>query len=144
MNEERLIVDVKSILPHREPFLFISRVISIEPGVRAVAEYDVPENLDVFRGHFPEEPILPGVLVIEMMAQTGALAVLSCEQYRGKIAYLAAIESARFRRPIRPGDTMRAEAVLGPIKRRVGRAQGMVYVGSDLAASGTISFAVSN
>ncbi|HHW18706.1 MAG TPA: 3-hydroxyacyl-ACP dehydratase FabZ [Firmicutes bacterium] len=136
--------EIQKILPHRPPFLFVSRIISIETGRSAVAEYDVPLDLPIFEGHFPQEKILPGVIIIEMMAQTGALAILSHNDFRGKIAYLAGIESARFKRPVRPGETMRAETVIGPIRRRIGRAQGNVFVGGEEVARAVVLFAVPN
>ncbi len=144
MGTSNMLRAVEAILPHRAPFLFVSRIISIEPGVSAVAEFDVPPDLPAFRGHFPGVPVMPGVLILEMLAQSGALAVLSLDNMKDKIAYLAGIESARFRRPVRPGDVLRAVTRLGPIRRGIGRAEGVCYVGEDEVASATIRFAVPN
>ncbi|HHY75583.1 MAG TPA: 3-hydroxyacyl-ACP dehydratase FabZ [Firmicutes bacterium] len=130
------------MLPHRPPFLFVTRIISIDPEKGASAEYDVPHDLPILQGHFPGYPILPGVIVLEMLAQTGALAVLSREEFRGKLAYLAGIESARFRRPVRPGDTLRADIVLESMRLGVGRARGRVTMGGEEVASATILFAI--
>ncbi len=135
---------VEAILPHRAPFLFVDRIISLVPGKSAVAEFDVSPDLPMFQGHFPQEPVMPGVIILEMLAQSGALAVLSMPEMRGKIAYLAAIESARFRRPVRPGETLRAVTELGPMKRGIGRALGVAYVGDAEAARATVAFAVPN
>ncbi|MGI6643888.1 MAG: 3-hydroxyacyl-ACP dehydratase FabZ [Bacillota bacterium] len=135
---------VEAILPHRAPFLFVDRIISLEPGKSAVAEFDVLPSLPVFQGHFPLEPILPGVLILEMLAQCGALAVLSMPKMRGKIAYLAAVESARFRRPVKPGETLRAVTELGPIRRGIGRALGVAYVDDAEVARATVAFATPN
>lgn len=135
---------VEEILPHRPPFLFVSRIVSLDAGRSATTEYDVPPDLPLFRGHFPQEPILPGVIVMEMLAQTGGLAFLSQDGMRGKVAYLAGIDQARFRRPVRPGDTIRAEVQIVSMKRRVGRAVGKAYVGKEEAASATLLFALSN
>jgi len=132
----------EDILPHRPPFLFVTRIISIDPEKGASAEYDVPHDLPILQGHFPGYPILPGVIVLEMLAQTGALAVLSREEFRGKLAYLAGIESARFRRPVRPGDTLRADIVLESMRLGVGRARGRVTMGGEEVASATILFAI--
>lgn len=135
---------VEDILPHRPPFLFVSRIVSLEVGESAVTEYDVPLDLPLFKGHFPQEPILPGVIILEMLAQSGAIALLAVESNRGKVAYLAAVESARFRKPVRPGDTIRAETVLGPVRRGIGRATGTAYVNGEEVASAQVLFALPN
>lgn len=133
---------ITGVLPHREPFLFISRVVSVIPGREATAEYDVPTDFDVFRGHFPGHPIMPGVLILEFMAQTGALALLSLPQYKGKIAYLAGIDRARFRRPVWPDTTLRARVKIGAVRRGIGRGSATVFVGDEEIASATMVFAV--
>jgi 3-hydroxyacyl-[acyl-carrier-protein] dehydratase len=135
---------VEAILPHRPPFLFVSRIVSVDPGKSATTEYDVPHDLFIFEGHFPGEPILPGVIVMEMMAQSGGLAFLSQEGMHGKVAYLAGIDHARFRKPVRPGDTIRADVEIVSQKRRIGKAVGKAYVGGEEAASATILFAMPN
>jgi 3-hydroxyacyl-[acyl-carrier-protein] dehydratase len=144
LNKEQMKAAIESILPHRSPFLFISRIVSLEPGGKAVAEYDVPPDLPLFEGHFPQEPILPGVIIREMLAQSGALALLSLESMKGKVALLARIESARFKRPVRPGETLRAEMTMESMKMGIGRAEGTVYVGDNEAARAVIAFAVPN
>lgn len=144
LNKEQMKAAIESILPHRSPFLFISRIISLEPGGRAIAEYDVPKDLPLFEGHFPQEPILPGVIILEMLAQAGALALLSLENMKGKVALLAGVEQARFKRPVRPGETLRAVMTMGSMRRGVGRAQGSVFVGDSEAARAVIAFAVPN
>lgn len=135
---------VEEILPHRPPFLFVSRIISLEVGKSAVTEFDVPPDLPLFQGHFPGEPILPGVIILEMLAQSGGLSLLASDEYRGKIAYLAAVDAARFRRPVRPGDTIRAESKILSVRRGVGRAEGKAYVNGEEVASATIVFVVQN
>jgi 3-hydroxyacyl-[acyl-carrier-protein] dehydratase len=132
----------EEILPHRQPFIFVTRVLSIEPEKGAVAEYDVPHDLSILRGHFPGYPILPGVIVLEMLAQTGALAILSREEFKGRLAYLAGVDSARFRRPVSPGDTLRAEMTMDSMRLNVGRARGKVTVGGEEVARATILFAI--
>lgn len=133
---------IQSILPHRSPFLFVNRIISVEPGKSATAEYFVSPDWPVFRGHFPDDPVMPGVLIVEMMAQSGALALLCAEEMRGRVAYLAAIDSARFKRPVRPGDTLRAHTQMGPVKRGIGRATGVAYVNEVEVARAAITFAL--
>jgi 3-hydroxyacyl-[acyl-carrier-protein] dehydratase len=136
--------NVHEILPHRSPFLFITRILEVEENHRAVAEFYVPPDMDVFKGHFPSHPVLPGVLILEMLAQTGAIAVLVNPSNRNRIAYLAGIDRARFKRPVMPGETMRAEAVLDKMRRVFGKAHGSVYVGDEEVLKAEILFAVAN
>ena len=102
---------IKEIIPHRDPFLLIDEVIDVEPGVRVTAKKHIKENEDWFRGHFPGNPVQPGVLMIEMLAQAGAVCALSMEENKGKIAFFAGIDKARFKGVVRPGDTLTLEAV---------------------------------
>ncbi|NLC15338.1 MAG: 3-hydroxyacyl-ACP dehydratase FabZ [Firmicutes bacterium] len=133
---------ITDILPHRPPFLFVTRAISIQQGRWAVAEYDVPRDHVLFRGHFPQEPVFPGVITLEMMAQTAALAVLSEPGRRGKPAYLAAIENARFKQPVKPGDTLRAEVEVEPLRMNVCRARGKAFVAGREVAAAVFVFAL--
>jgi len=135
---------VEEILPHRPPFLFVSRMVSLVAGERATTEYDVPHDLPLFEGHFPAEPILPGVIVMEMMAQSAGLAFLAQDGMSGKVAYLAGVDHARFRRPVRPGDTIRAEVEIISLRRRIGKAIGKAHVGDEEVASATLLFAMPN
>jgi 3-hydroxyacyl-[acyl-carrier-protein] dehydratase len=133
---------IEGILPHREPFLLIDRVIDLEPGQSAVAEKDILATDDVFRGHFPGHPVFPGVLVLEALAQTGAVAVLSQPEARDKIILFARADDVRFRRPVVPGDTLRLEMRLTKSRGPVGMGEGKAFVGSELACSGVLTFAV--
>ena len=121
---------IMEIIPHRQPFLLIDTVEELESGVRAVAKKCVSYNEPFFGGHFPNEPVMPGVLIIEALAQTGAVAILSVEENRGKTAYFAGINSAKFKRKVVPGDVLILETEIikqkGPIG--VGRATAKVHV----------------
>lgn len=117
---------IKEILPHRAPFLLIDKVEEVVPGERAVAYKNVTFNEYFFEGHFPQEPVMPGVLIIEALAQTGAVAILSVEELKGKIAYFGGIKEARFRDKVVPGDVLRLEVNI--IKRR-----GPIGVGNAVA-----------
>ena len=101
--------EIMEIIPHRQPFLLIDTIEEMEPGLRAVAKKCVSYNEPYFAGHFPKEPVMPGVLIIEALAQTGAVAILSLEENRGKTAYFAAINSAKFKKKVVPGDVLRLE-----------------------------------
>ena len=118
---------IKEILPHRYPFLLIDRVISID-GNKIVAIKNVTANENYFQGHFPIEPVMPGVLIIEALAQTGAVAILSKDEFKGKIAYFAGIDKAKFRRKVVPGDTLRLEVELTKLRGRAGVGYGIAYV----------------
>jgi len=133
---------IEAILPHREPFLWLDRVVELVPGEYAVAEKDLSADDDVFRGHFPGHPVFPGVLQLEAMAQTGAVAVLAQPEARGKIVLFARADDVRFKRPVVPGDTLRLEVRLIESRGRIGKGEGKAFVGSELVSSGTLTFAV--
>ena len=133
---------IEEILPHREPFLLIDRVTALEPGQHAVAEKDVLATDDVFRGHFPGYPVFPGVLILEALAQTGAVAVLSEPDVRGKIILFARADDVRFKRAVVPGDTLRLEMQLTKSRGPVGKGEGKAFVGKELACSGVLTFAI--
>ena len=108
------IPDPTDLLPHREPFLFIDEIVALDPGVSAHARWTLRPDLDFFRGHFPGNPITPGVLIVEALAQAGGLAAMSLEENEGKLAVFAGIEKVRFRRPVLPGDTLDLITTLDP------------------------------
>jgi 3-hydroxyacyl-[acyl-carrier-protein] dehydratase len=134
--------EIETILPHREPFLLIDEVVEFEPGKRAVARKDVRADEWYLSGHFPGRPVMPGVLIVEAMAQTGAVAVLAQEENRGRIAYFAGIDDCRFKRIVEPGDTLELSCELDRLRGPVGRGKAEARVGGDLAARGTLTFAV--
>ncbi len=133
---------IERIIPHRYPMLLIDRVIELEPGKRAVAIKNVTRNEWFFEGHFPQQPIMPGVLIIEALAQTGAVAALSAEQFQGKLGLFAGIDGVRFRRQVAPGDQLRLEVALERIRGPVGKASATATVDGEVAASGALTFAM--
>lgn len=132
---------IKEILPHRYPFLLIDRVISID-GNKIVAIKNVTANENYFQGHFPIEPVMPGVLIIEALAQTGAVAILSKDEFKGKIAYFAGIDKAKFRRKVVPGDTLRLEVELTKLRGRAGVGYSIAYVDDKKVCEGELTFMV--
>ncbi len=134
--------EIMRIIPHRYPFLLVDRVVELEPGKRVVAIKNVTANEPQFTGHFPERPIMPGVLMVEAMAQAGAVAVLSLPEYAGKLALFAGIDECRFRRTVVPGDTLRMEVTLEKLRGMFGRARAVASVDGDVATEATISFII--
>lgn len=135
---------IKQILPHREPFLLIDEITFLEPLKKAVGIKYVKHDEDYFRGHFPEKPVMPGVLIIESLAQVGAVALLSSETYQGKLAFFTGIESAKFRKSVLPGDVLTLECEITRIRGPFGFGQGKAYVNGELVCEANISFAVGN
>ena len=133
---------IESILPHREPFLLIDEVLEFEAGKRVVARRTVREDEWYFAGHFPGRPVMPGVLIVEAMAQTGAVAVLAQEENRGKIAYFAGIDDCRFKRIVEPGDKLELVCEIDRIRGPIGRGKAEARVEGELAARATLTFAV--
>ncbi len=133
---------IESILPHREPFLLIDEVTELEPGRRVVARRGVRGDDWWFPGHFPERPVMPGVLIVEAMAQTGAVAVLVQEENRGKIAFFAGIDDCRFKRIVVPGDMLTLVCEIDTVRGPIGRGKATAHVGNELAARGTLTFVV--
>lgn len=136
------IKDIEKILPHRYPFLLIDRVLEVEPLKRAVGIKNVTFNEYFFQGHFPNEPVMPGVLIIEALAQLGAVAMLSHESFKGKTAYFGGIKSARFRKKVVPGDTLRLEVEIDKIKGPAGIGKASAYVDGKLACQAELLFAI--
>ena len=131
---------IQEIIPHRYPFLLVDRIIELEVGVKAVGIKNVSVNEPFFQGHFPQEHIMPGVLIIEAMAQVGAVAILSLPQYQGKIAYFAGIKEAKFRRKVIPGDMLRLEITLVTLRGSFGIGEAKAFVDGQLAVEATLTF----
>lgn len=134
--------DIKKIIPHRFPFIFVDRIENFEPGLRATGYKQVTANDYYFQGHFPNHPVMPGVIIIEAMAQVGGVIMLGKPENRGKIAYFMSIDSAKFRKPVTPGDSLRLEVEVQKIRARSGQCTGHAYVGETLVCEAVVKFAV--
>lgn len=135
------IKDIEKIIPHRHPFLLVDYIEDMEPGVRAVGYKCVTFHEDFFRGHFPQEPVMPGVLIIEALAQTGAVAILSQESMKGRTAYFGAINSARFKHKVVPGDLLKLECEIIKMKGPIGVGKATAWVGDQVAVTAELTFA---
>ncbi len=133
---------IQEILPHRYPMQLVDKIIDFEPGVWAEGIKCVTVNEPFFQGHFPEAHVMPGVLIIEALAQTGAVAILSEEAYKGKIAFFGGIKNARFRQQVRPGDVLTLRCEITERKGPVGFGKAVAKVGDKVAAQAEISFVI--
>lgn len=136
------IKEIQAIIPHRYPFLMIDRVESVEAGKTCTAIKNVSIDEPFFQGHFPGEPVMPGVLIIEALAQAGAVAILSLDGFKGKTAYFGGIKNARFKRKVVPGDQLRLEVSITGMRMNMGLGVGTAYVGDEVAATGELVFAI--
>lgn len=136
------IKEIMEIIPHRHPFLLIDRVLEVEEGKKITALKNVSMNEAFFQGHFPKEPVMPGVLIIEAMAQAGVVAILKMDGYKGKTAYFGAINNAKFRDKVVPGDTLRLEVEIVKLKKVAGIGKGTAYVGDKKVAEAELTFMI--
>lgn len=136
------LVAIQEILPHRYPFLLVDRILEVEAGRRAVGQKNVSGNEWYFSGHFPGRPVMPGVLIMEALAQVGAVALLSIPDFRGRVVLFGGMDGVRFRRQVYPGDVLRLETEIIKLKGRVGKGYGHAWVENELAAEGELLFAV--
>ena len=135
--------EIMEIIPHRQPFMLIDTIEEMQPGVKAVAKKCVTYNEPFFNGHFPQEPVMPGVLIVEALAQTGAVAILSLEENKGKTAYFAAINSAKFKKKVIPGDVLMLETEIIKCKGPMGIGKATATVDGKVAVQAELTFAIS-
>jgi len=133
---------IKEIIPHRYPFLLVDKVTEMEEGKRVVGLKNVTINEPFFQGHFPEYPVMPGVLILEALAQVGAIAVLDMEQNKGKIGFLAGVDKCRFKRQVQPGDQLRLEVEILRMKGPIGKGKGIATIDGKVACEAEITFAI--
>lgn len=134
------IEEIKKIIPHRHPMLLIDRVEELIPGESAVAYKAVSYNEPFFIGHYPEHPVMPGVLILEALAQTGAVAALSCEENKGKLIFFGSINKVKFRKPVEPGCLLRLETKLVKMRGAVGVGEAKAYVDDKLMVEAELTF----
>ena len=133
---------IKDIIPHRYPFLLVDKVVEMEEATRVIAIKNVSINEPFFQGHFPDYPVMPGVLIIEALAQVGAVAMLGMEENKGKIGFLAGVDKCRFKRQVVPGDQLKLEVEITRIKGPIGKGKGTATVDGEIACQAEIMFAI--
>lgn len=134
--------EIMEIIPHRQPFLLVDTIEELEIGIKAIGKKCVSYNEPFFAGHFPAEPVMPGVLIIEALAQVGAVAMLSHPDHKGKIAYFGAINSAKFKKKVLPGDVLMLETEIIKVKGPIGIGSAKAYVDGKLAVQAELTFAI--
>ncbi len=136
------VTQIKEIIPHRYPFLLVDKILEIEEGQKAIGIKNVTANEEFFNGHFPDYPVMPGVLIVEALAQVGAVAMLKKEENRGKLALFTGIDNCRFKRQVKPGDQLRLEVEIIRIKGPIGKGKAIATVDGEIACETEIMFAL--
>lgn len=136
------ITEIKNTIPHRYPFLLVDKIVDIEEEKRVVGLKNVTANEPFFQGHFPDYPVMPGVLVVEALAQVGAVALLGTEKNKGKIGFLAGIDKCRFKKQVQPGDQLKLDVEITRMKGPIGKGKGLATVDGDVACEAEIMFAI--
>lgn len=136
------IQEIKDVIPHRYPFLLVDKVLEIEEEKRVVGLKNVTVNEPFFQGHFPDYPVMPGVLILEALAQVGAIAVLGMEKNKGKLGFLAGVDKCRFKRQVKPGDQLKLEVEITRMKGPIGKGKGKATVDGEVACEAEIIFAI--
>ncbi|MEH7357852.1 3-hydroxyacyl-ACP dehydratase FabZ [Priestia megaterium] len=136
------IEQIKEIIPHRYPFLLVDRILEVEEGKKAVGLKNVSANEEFFNGHFPDYPVMPGVLIVEALAQVGAVAMLKKEENQGRLAFFAGIDNCRFKKQVRPGDQLRLEVEILRARGSIGKGKGIATVDGELVCETDIMFAL--
>lgn len=136
------IQQIKEIIPHRYPFLLVDKILEVEEGKKAIGIKNVTANEEFFNGHFPDYPVMPGVLIVEALAQVGAVAMLKKEENRGRLAFFTGIDNCRFKRQVKPGDQLRLEVEMIRVKGPIGKGKGIATVDGELVCETEIMFAL--
>ncbi|KMK95918.1 3-hydroxyacyl-ACP dehydratase FabZ [Rossellomorea marisflavi] len=134
--------EIKDIIPHRYPFLLVDRILEVEEGKSAIGIKNVTANEEFFNGHFPDYPVMPGVLIVEALAQVGAVAMLKKEENRGRLAFFTGIDKCRFKRQVKPGDQLRLEVEMVRFKGAIGKGKGVATVDGEVACELEMMFAL--